>query len=228
VQNLINKVPHNLGGPLDPLKVDGFCGKITNTAIAKVQARLPGPNTVSWLIFPGDRTMKMLDAYDLSEFIDNSPRPAPPPPPPAPKLVSTRFTIMVSAKYHHRMVEPEHFFVMITDEVNLGMRALYYLGDPPFPQLPHNSHWSPTDPIFTTTTKPMSADDWAGQAIIFDKSSNGQVSPEIHFLPMVLGGKSVRTKLTNYTQPPSSGPGSVSVITTKNFNLIDSSSRHPR
>jgi hypothetical protein len=64
VQELLNLVPHAEGEPLEELDEDGICGRKTNGAIEKLQARKWGWKRVTTKVSQGDVTLLLLLTYD--------------------------------------------------------------------------------------------------------------------------------------------------------------------
>lgn len=222
VQELLNRVPHNLGGPLEKLKVDGYCGRITNSAIEKLQAKQSGWNTVTSIIRPFDRSMQLLLTYDFSDVIDDTPRPVSQPEP-VPKVVGSSFLITVAAK-PGKILERENYYFIIA----LGTsKALYFFGSSPPPPLPTPLHWSITKPGYTQTPIPMGSDDWAGEAIMTEQSGSGLPHRTfMYFMPTFLEGRPmIKTELHVHKNEPSSGHGGVRSQSHSRFYLVDSSNQ---
>jgi peptidoglycan hydrolase-like protein with peptidoglycan-binding domain len=78
VQELLNNVPADSGGPLPLLAVDGIAGPKTNSAIQKFQQRQIGFSGADGRVDPNGPTLKKLNEFDTS--------PAPIPPAPVPTV----------------------------------------------------------------------------------------------------------------------------------------------
>ena len=81
VQELLNQVPADEGGPRPKLKVDGICGSKTKSAIQKFQLHHFGWKGADGRVNPGHQTLAKLNEYDQR----NKPKP--------PKFRGTQFTI---------------------------------------------------------------------------------------------------------------------------------------
>jgi hypothetical protein len=64
VQQLLNNVPENAGGPHVKLQVDGVCGPMTKDAIQKFQVRQFGWGGADGRVDPNGRTLAKLNEFD--------------------------------------------------------------------------------------------------------------------------------------------------------------------
>jgi peptidoglycan hydrolase-like protein with peptidoglycan-binding domain len=64
VQELLNKVPADSGGPRVKLPVDGVCGTSTGDAIRTFQVRQFGGGMADGRVDPGGPTLRKLNEYD--------------------------------------------------------------------------------------------------------------------------------------------------------------------
>jgi hypothetical protein len=84
VQELLNQVPVDEGGPQIPLKVDGLAWGKTIAAIKRFQSVNLGHKWPDGRVDPGGKTLARLNDYDTPA---PSPEPPPPTPPPAKQFV---------------------------------------------------------------------------------------------------------------------------------------------
>lgn len=88
IQELLNKVPQDQGGPKVPLEVDGKCGPLTRGAIQRFQLHHFGWSGADARVDPGQQTLAKLNEFDPA------PLPPPPPLPPKPEPLSSDFVII--------------------------------------------------------------------------------------------------------------------------------------
>ena len=99
IQELLNKVPSDQGGPKVPLEVDGKCGPLTRGAIQNFQLRQFGWSGADGKVDPGMQTLAKLNEFDPD------PLPPLPPPPPNPEPLSSDFVIIPA---HNEEVFPDN------------------------------------------------------------------------------------------------------------------------
>ncbi|BDC52929.1 hypothetical protein F183_A52440 [Bryobacterales bacterium F-183] len=123
VQNLLNNVPINLGGPNPLLDPDGKCGNKTCTAIQMFQLKHFGWSGADGRVDPGGITLTMLNAYSPDPII---PQPQPQPQPEALSddyIIWLRFT---KGKFFSHPYDPKEFVFTAIDMTN-QRRASYGL-----------------------------------------------------------------------------------------------------
>lgn len=130
VQELLNKVPPDKGGPQPLLVVDGISGPKTRAAIQKFQLHHFGWKGADSRVDPGQQTLAKLNEFDTV------PVPPPPPPPPKPEPVSMDFVIVPSHQGQEFLspVTSSQFTYLILDVTN-NLERVYQLqfgvGGPP-------------------------------------------------------------------------------------------------
>lgn len=171
VQQLLNLVPHEKGGPPVDLEADGICGRRTNGAIEKVQAKAWGWRKVTARVEPDGPTLALLNAYAPEPAQVEPARiglpalPELPPVPPAPRVLSSTFLVLVNAQRRGEQLQDHGFHVDINDSVN-HRRAIYFW-------VPTGRSVSLVDPNsvkrwigeggLVTTPQPLGAEDRAGE-----------------------------------------------------------------
>jgi hypothetical protein len=217
IQALLNLVPHAEGGPLEKLAEDGICGRKTNGAIEKLQARKWGWQRVTTKVSPGDQTWQLLLTYDQSA-------PAVPavqqPPPAPPKQVSRSFSIWLSAHPGEHLNEKNLFF-LITDMSN-QTKALYYFGGISPPPLPRPLTWSLTIPITVMTSQAIGVADWAGDAVLSEEGDLTRYTASLWIFPQALNSHGVKVGLHSSVQTPDNNFSRSSMSAA--FRLVDASS----
>lgn len=221
VQDLLNLVPHADGGPLKRLDVDGICGRLTNGAIEKLQAHEWGWMRVDTRVDRDGPTWKVLLGYD---------KPAPvvaPPKPAAPKIVSTRFMVMMAIKPGAEInTNGENLYFQVIDEKNQSQQAVYHFGSantPPPTPIP----WSISIPPIVTTPMPLGAADWAGTGILYEKQLNGAMLTEFWIAPDAFNGQMIRFGVHAHLDTPSPGSEGSSTQTSGPFRLVNVSQGAP-
>ena len=225
VQELLNQVPHADGGPLKKLDLDGICGRKTNGAIEKLQARNWGWRRVTTRVDPDSPTWKLLLSYE--KLADDASGPvtpaADPPKADPPRLVSRSFMIAMAARPGQQLnVNGENFYFLVTDRFNQSQRALYFFGNmnaPPPPPQPLT--WSITIPPIVTTPEPIGAADWAGDGIFTETQDRSGVRSRMFVFPTVLNRHGVGFELRAHLDEPSSGPGGWRTSSSAPFSLVD-------
>jgi hypothetical protein len=221
IQELLNQVPHAEGGPLKELGEDGLCGRNTNGAIEKLQARKWGWHRVTTKVSPGDATWQLLLSYDHSSQPGSVQVPAvQQPPPELPKQVSRSFSIWIAAR-PGQLLDAANLYFLITDETN-QTKALYYLGNlnPP-PPLPQPLTWSLTIPPLLMTNEALGAADWSGDGILKEEGDAKHYTARLWIFPEVLQRHGVQVGLHSSVQTPEK-TFSRSALSAP-FRLIDSS-----
>ncbi len=130
IQDLLNKVPVDQGGPKVPLEVDGICGPLTRGAIQNFQLRQFGWSGADGRVDPGHQTLARLNEFDPD------PLPPPPPLPPNPEPLSSSFVIIPA---HNEEVFPDNFsssdFTYLIIDLTNNRERVYQLqfgaGGPP-------------------------------------------------------------------------------------------------
>ncbi len=222
VQELLNLVPHSEGGPLVKLATDAICGRKTNGAIEKLQAQKWGWARVDTRVDPNGPTWKLLLSYDKpATLVVTPPKPAPP------KIVGTRFIVMMAVK-PRAMINPngENFYFQVIDEMNQSQQALYHFGNvntpPPVP-----TPWSAAIPAVVTAPLPLGAADWAGTAVFYEKQRDGAMRTEFWLVPDALSNNMIRFGVYAHLDSPSpTGDGSSSQFSAP-FRLVDVSQGAP-
>lgn len=123
VQNLLNNVPINLGGPNPRLDPDGKCGNKTTTAIQMFQLKHFGWTGTDGRVDPGGITLTMLNAYSPDPVIPQ------PQPQPQPEALSDDFLVWLrfnKGKHFSHPYDPKEFVFTIVDMTN-QRRASYGL-----------------------------------------------------------------------------------------------------
>jgi hypothetical protein len=217
IQELLNLVPHAEGGPLEELAEDGICGRKTNGAIEKLQARNWGWKRVTTKVSQGDPTWLLLLTYDQSS------QPVPvvtPPPPDPPKLVSRSFFIWIAARPGQHLNEKNLFF-LITDISN-QTKALYYFGGIDPPPLPQPLTWGMTIPTTVLTTQALGVADWAGDGVLSEEGDLTRYTANLWIFPENLNRHGVKIGLHSSVQTPDNNfiRSSMSAV----FRLVDASS----
>jgi hypothetical protein len=148
IQDLLNKVPVDQGGPKVPLEIDGICGPLTRGAIQNFQLRQFGWSGADGRVDPGHQTLAK-----LNEFDPDPPLPPPTPVPPAPEPLSSDFVIITT---HTEEVFPDpitskDFTYQIIDLTNNRSRVYqlrFGAGGPPDPGPFHGwfSRFAPRNP----------------------------------------------------------------------------------
>lgn len=217
IQELLNLVPHAQGGPLKELDEDGICGRQTNGAIEKVQARKWGWHRVTTKVSQGDGTWQLLLSYDQSSKPGQADA-APPPDPP--KQVSTSFSIWIAA-HPGQLLDAKNFYFLITDQSN-QTKALYYFGDifPP-PAMPQPITWALTIPPVVTSSRPLGVADWAGDAVLREEGDDQHYTADLWIFPEALNRHGVRVGLHSSIQRPDKTFSRSS--SSAGFRLVDSS-----
>jgi hypothetical protein len=106
-------VPHDEGRPLQELDEHGVCGRKTNGAIEKLQARKWGWRRVTTKISQGDSTWQLLLSYDESSKPVSVQLPAvQQPTPEPPKQVSRSFSVWIAARPGERPTEKNLYFLV--------------------------------------------------------------------------------------------------------------------
>jgi hypothetical protein len=222
VQALLNLVPPAEGGPSPKLKLDGICGRLTNGAIERLQAKKWGWARVTTKVDPGGATWQLLLTYDQSA--DPSPAaPAPAPAaPPEPKVLGSKFAISVNVKPGGQL-SAENFFFFIMDYVNQKQRAMYYFGyaNPLKTPDPFSGDWSITIPPLVITPDPIGVADFVGDGIFTESSANGNIETVIYLMPEVLKKRTIRFGLHAHKDEPFTGQGSVRSSFSFPFRLIE-------
>jgi hypothetical protein len=222
VQELLNMVPHADGGPLKKLDADGICGRLTNGAIEKLQAHEWGWTRVDTRVDPNGPTLKLLQSYDKPQTaVVAPPKPVPP------KIVSTRFIVMMAAKAREA-INPngENFYFQVIDERNQSQQAVYHFGNVNTPP-PNPALWSPAIPAVVTAPMPLGAADWAGTGVFYEKQINGAMRTEFWIVPDALNNHMIRFGVYAHLDSPSpSADGSSSQFSAP-FRLIDVSQGAP-
>ncbi len=222
VQELLNLVPHSEGGPLVKLATDGICGRKTNGAIEKLQAHEWGWARVDTRVDPIGPTWKLLLTYDKPA----TPAMAPPRPAP-PRIVGTRFIVMMAVK-PSAMINPngENFYFQVIDERNQSQQATYHFGNvntpPPVPTV-----WSISIPAVVTTPMPLGAADWAGTAVFYEKQIEGAMRTELWIAPDALSNNMIRFGVHAHLDEPSPTANGSSSQFSAPFRLVDVSQGAP-
>lgn len=204
IQGLINGVPPPDGGPTEPLKVDGLCGRKTNSAIEHFQAHAWGWRKATTRVEPDGATLALLLDYDKRHAAPPIP-PMPPPEPEKAKIVGTEFMINMAAKPGQRIdVYGSNFWFLITDYQNQSSRALYYFGPTDAP-MPQPLVWSITRPPLVKTPKAISAADWAGTGILQEKNANRVLETKMTLVPDVLDNRIVTFEVHAHLNEPQNG-----------------------
>lgn len=222
VQELINQVPHNDGGPLVKLDTDGICGRLTNGAIEKVQAHEWGWSRVDTRVDRDGPTWKLLLSYDKPQ----GPGLAPPKPAP-PKVASTRFIVFMAIKPDAMIdTNAENLYFQVIDEKNQSQQAVYHFGRVNTPP-PTPTPWSITIPPVVTAPMPLGAADWAGTGILYEKQINGAMLTEFWIAPDALNNQMIRFGVHAHLDSASPGAEGSSTQTSGPFRLIDVSQGVP-
>ena len=199
VQELLNLVPHSDGGPLVQLATDGICGRKTNGAIEKLQAHEWGWPHVDTRVDRNGPTWKLLVSYDKPA----APAVVAPPKPDPPKVVGTRFMILMAVKPNARIaVNGENFYFQIINQMDQTQQAIYHLGNMTTPP-PDPTPWSISIPAIVVTPQPLGAADWAGEGIFFEKQERGAMRTEIWVMPDALKSKTIRFGVHAHLDDPS-------------------------
>jgi hypothetical protein len=216
VQELLNLVPHALGGPMIKLATDGLCGRKTNGAIEKVQATKWGWRSVTTRVEPNSATWKFLMTFDSPAPLTNFP---PIKAPEAPKVLGTRFIIQVAAKADQRLdANGDNFYFKIMNQQDQSQQALYFLGRIEVPP-PNPTNWTITKPAIVTTPQPLGVADWVGTAIFYEKQVNGVMRTEIWVNPEVLRDKLIRFEIYPHLNEPSATANNSSTSFSSPFQL---------
>jgi hypothetical protein len=218
IQELLNLVPHAEGGPLEELAEDGICGRKTNGAIEKLQARKWGWKRVTTKVSQGDPTWLLLLTYDQSS--QAIPAVQQPPPPEPPKQVSRSFSIWLSAHPGEHLNEKNLFF-LITDMSN-QTKALYYFGGISPPPLPQPLTWSLTMPPTLMTSQAIGVADWAGEAILSEEGDLSRYTASLWVFPEALNRHGVKVGLHSSVQTPDNNFSRSQMSAA--FRLVDASS----
>ena len=217
IQALLNLVPHAEGGPLEKLVEDGICGRKTNGAIEKLQAKNWGWKRVTTKVSQGDTTWQLLLTYDQSA-------PAVPavqqPPPDPPKQVSRSFSIWLSAHPGEHLNEKNLFF-LITDMSN-QTKALYYFGGIDPPPLPQPLTWGMTMPTTVLTTQALGLADWAGDGVLSEEGDLTRYTANLWIFPENLNRHGVKVELHSSVQTPGNNFSRSQMSAA--FRLVDASS----
>lgn len=123
VQETINRVPVNEGGPVVALELDGLCGPKTNDAIQKFQLHHFGWRGADGLIEVGKQTHQKLNTYAASK---STPTPVPPVPPQPKEPKATRFVILREDKRDSFGGNDRDYFFEIRS-VPYNRASVYYL-----------------------------------------------------------------------------------------------------
>lgn len=218
VQTLLNGVPTADGGPSEKLKIDGLCGRKTNSAIEHFQAHAWGWRKVTTRVEPDGATLTLLRNYERDHAPPVIPLVAPMVLEPA-KIVGTEFLITMAAKPGQQLdVYGSNFWFLITDYKNQSSRALYYFGSVEAP-MPEPLVWSITRPPIVKTPKAISAADWAGTAIFQEKDLGRTLETTMALVPDALESKFVTFEIHAHLNVPQGG-GSRSHISNV-FRLMD-------
>lgn len=221
VQDLLNLVPHGEGGPLKKLDVDGICGRLTNGAIEKLQAHEWGWTRVDTRVDRDGPTWKVLLSYDKPAPVVAAPKPAPP------KIVSTRFIVMMAVEPRAMIsVNGENFYFQVIDEKNQSQQAIYHFGNANTPP-PNPAPWSITIPAVVTTPLPLGAADWAGTAIFYEKQIDGAMRTEFWVVPDALNNNMIRFGVHAHLDSPSAGADNSSSQFSGPFRLVNVSQGAP-
>ncbi len=110
VQELLNRVPPEEGGPAPPLAVDGLCGPLTIRAIQAFQLRHFGSRGMDGRVDPNGQTLRKLNEFDRS----------------LPKTLVIRGVLLPGLFLDPR--NPDHWFFQISDPGRPDVRAVYHLG----------------------------------------------------------------------------------------------------
>jgi hypothetical protein len=192
VQELINLVPHALGGPMVRLATDGLVGRKTNGAIEKIQATKWGWRFVTTKVEPNSPTWKFLMTYDPPAPMANLP---PIKPPEMPKVLGSRFIIQIAAKADQQLdANADNFYFLIMNQADQSQQALYFFGNADV-ALPNPVSWTITRPAVVQTPQPLGVADWAGTAIFHEKQENGAMRTEIWVNPDVLRDKLIQFEI---------------------------------
>ena len=221
VQELLNAVPHEQGGPLRALRVDGLCGRITNGAIEKLQAKHWGWGRVTTRVEPTSSTWNLLLTFEPSEP-DRPVIVASPPVVPV-KSTSVRFQFTQAGTFG-KLIKAENFYFLVSDEANQDSRALYYLNLDNRPALPSPLKWLAVLPFPVHVLDPLGADDWACDASLVETHSPTQYETLLVLKPAA-ARRTTELKLVIHRNEKTSGQGRSSVIQQARFELIDSSNR---
>jgi hypothetical protein len=220
IQELLNLVPHAAGGPLEELDEDGICGRKTNGAIEKLQARKWGWQRVTTRVSPGDPTWQLLLSYDQPSQAAAVQAVAPPPPPDPPKLVSRLFSVWIAARPSQRL-DQKNLYFLVTDQSN-QIKALYYFGgmnSPPPLQQP--VQWGLTMPTTITTNQALGAADWAGDAVLSEEGDVNRYTASLWVFPEALARHGVQIGLHSSVQTPEKSFSRSQMSAP--FRLVDSS-----
>lgn len=123
VQDLLNNVPVNLGGPAPRLDPDGKCGNKTCTAIQMFQLKHFGWSGADGRVDPAGATLAMLNAYSPDPVIPQ------PQPQPQPESLSDDFLFWLrfnKGKHFSHPYDPNEFVFTVIDMTN-QRRASYGL-----------------------------------------------------------------------------------------------------
>jgi hypothetical protein len=110
VQELLNRVPPQKGGPAPPLVVDGRCGPLTIKAIQTFQLHHFSFRGMDGRVDPGGQTLRKLNEFERT----------------VPKTLVMRGVLLPGVFLDPG--NPNHWFFQISDPGRPDLRAVYHLG----------------------------------------------------------------------------------------------------
>jgi peptidoglycan hydrolase-like protein with peptidoglycan-binding domain len=155
IQQLLNNVPITQGGPVIPIRVNGFCGEQTKSAIKDFQLFHFGVDEADGRVDPNSRSCALLAKFHCPT---RQTKPEPP---------VTEFHIRASAKDRFYEVRP----------ASGASTAVYWIGMPPAPVQP--LLWFEGTEIPFRATGDLTVDSLECRATYTTRAARGKVTSEL-------------------------------------------------